>query len=58
VEFETRRIDVRPVDAVKNARRARRRRTVEAAPLHPAFDPPKALLDKATGRRVEKGGES
>jgi transposase InsO family protein len=58
VEFETRRIDVRPVDAVKNARRARRRRTVEAAPPHPAFDPPKALLDKATGRRVEKGGES
>ena len=56
VEFETRRIEVRPVDAVKNARRARRR-TAEACPVHSAFDPPKALLDKATGRRPVKGGD-
>lgn len=59
VEFEGRRVDVHPVDAVKNARRPRRRiRPDEAAPLHPAFNPPRALLDKALGRRPRKGGES
>jgi transposase InsO family protein len=58
VEFETRRVEVRPVDAVKNARRPRRRRTAEASPLHPAFNPPQALLDKALGRRGAKDGES
>ncbi len=59
VEFEGRRIDVHPVDAVKNSRRPRRRiRPDEAAPRHTAFDPPKALLDKALGRRNRKGGKS
>jgi putative transposase len=59
VELEGRRIDVHPVDAVKNSRRPRRHRPPEgSAPLHPAFDPPKALLDKALGRRPRQGGES
>lgn len=58
VEFETRRVEVRPVDAVKNSRRPRRQRNAEAAPKHPAFNPPKALLDKALGRRAAKDGES
>jgi hypothetical protein len=50
---------VHPVDAVKNARRPRAQRRAafdETAPRHSAFDPPKALLDKATGKRP--GGES
>jgi putative transposase len=59
VEFEGRRIEVHPVDPVKNARRRRRRlRDGDAAPPHSAFNPPKALLDKALGRRRTKGGES
>lgn len=58
VEFEGRRLEVHPVDAVKNSRRARRAPSPEAALPHPAFDPPKALLDKALGRRGQKGGES
>lgn len=59
VEFDGRRLDVHPVDAVKNSRRRRsRRRPDEAVPLHSAFDPPRALLDKALGRRPRKGGES
>ena len=57
VEFETRRIEVRPIDAVKNGRRPRRRRTAEAVSPHSAFNPPKALLDKAVGRRAEKDGD-
>lgn len=56
VEFETRRIEVSPVDPVRNGRRARRRRSPEAIAPHSAFDPPKAMLDKATGRRGPKGG--
>ena len=51
VEFEGRRLEVHPVDAVKNSRRARSRKNRDAVPKHSAFDPPKALLDKATGRR-------
>ena len=58
VEFEGRRIDVHPVDAVKNSRRRRRRTRIDATPLHPAFDPPKALLARALGRRPRNGGES
>jgi transposase InsO family protein len=59
VELEGRRIEVHPVDAVKNSRRRRRRlQDGDAAPPHSAFDPPKALLDKALGRRRTKGGES
>jgi transposase InsO family protein len=57
VEFETRRVEVRPVDAVKNGRRPRRRRSPEAAPPHSAFNPPQALLDKSLGRRPRKGGD-
>jgi transposase InsO family protein len=56
VEFETRRIEVSPVDPVKNSQRPRRSRSVEAVAPHPAFDPPRAMLDKATGRRGTKGG--
>jgi hypothetical protein len=59
VEYEARRYDVHPVDPVKNSRRPRSQRRPEfeeAAPRHSAFDPPKALLDKATGKHP--GGES
>jgi hypothetical protein len=58
VEFEGRRLAVHPVDPVKNARRRRRAPNPEATLPHPAFDPPKALLDKTLGRRGQKGGES
>jgi putative transposase len=60
VEYEDKRYDVHPVDPVKNSKRPRaERRTqlAETAPRHSAFDPPKALLDSATGKRP-KGGES
>jgi len=59
VEFEDKRYDVHPVDPVKNSKRsraARRPRFDESAPPHSAFDPPKALLDRATGRKPEFGG--
>lgn len=57
VEFEGKRLEVHPVDPMKNARRPRR--TVrDPVPEHPAFNPPKALLDKAVGRQpVQDGGE-
>ena len=61
VEFEGRRLEVHPVDPLKNAKRPRRAPSPEAAPLHSAFDPPKALLDIAVGRRPahwRKGGTS
>jgi transposase InsO family protein len=61
VELEGRRLQLRLVDPVKNSRRKREVKPVydETAPQHPAFDPPKALLDKALGRRPQlKGGES
>lgn len=60
IEFEGKRLEVHPVNALKNARRARRGLSSEAAPPHSAFDPPKALLDKAVGRRPahSKDGES
>ena len=54
VEFEGKRLEVHPVDPVKNSRRRRplrRPHLAEAVPRHTAFDPPKALLDKVTGRR-------
>jgi transposase InsO family protein len=56
VEFEGQRFEVHPVDPVKNSRRRRPRRKPEAdesTPRHPAFDPPKALLDKATGKKPQ-----
>jgi hypothetical protein len=60
VEYEEKRYDVHPVDPVKNSKRPRVERRPEltqTAPRHSAFDPPKALLDRATGKRP-KGGES
>ncbi len=59
VEHEGKRLEVHPVDPVKNARRPRAQRRPEfdeSVPRHSAFDPPKALLDKATGKRP--GGAS
>lgn len=56
VEHEGKRYDVHPVDPVKNSRRPRppRRPEVdESIPCHPAFDPPKALLDRAIGRKPQ-----
>lgn len=53
VEHEGQRIALHPVDPVRNSRRSRpwrRPHLDETAPRHPAFDPPRALLDKATGR--------
>lgn len=58
VEHEGKRLEVHPVDPVKNARRPRAQRRAEfdeSVPRHSAFDPPKALLDRATGKRP--GGE-
>lgn len=54
VEHEGKRLPLRPVDAVGNARRQRPRRRPAgtAAPAkHVPFDPPGALLDKAAGRK-------
>jgi len=54
VEHEGKRYEVHPVDPLKNARRPRAQRRPEfdeTAPRHTAFDPPKALLDRATGKR-------
>lgn len=61
VEFEGKRLPIHPVDAVKNSRRSRQARKPahdESVPAHPAFNPPKALLDKTLGRRPgREGGE-
>jgi len=59
VEYGKKRFALHPVDPVKNARR--RRKDVEAkstgANTPVDFDPPQALLDRATGRtRGDKGG--
>ena len=61
VEFEGKRLEIHPVDPVKNSglkRPLRRPHLDQTAPRHTAFDPPKALLDKVTGRRPqhEEGG--
>ena len=63
VEFEGKRLEIHPVDPVKNSRRKRPPRRPphhdESAPQHPAFDPPKALLDRSLGRRPRRErGES
>jgi transposase InsO family protein len=53
VEHEGKRLDLRPVDPIANARTKRQpRRPGAAAPAGKtvAFDPPRALLDKAAGR--------
>lgn len=54
VEHEGKRLPLRTVDAVGNATRKRPRRRPGAATapmLHVPFDPPGALLDKATGKK-------
>lgn len=58
VEFEDKRYEVHPVDPVQNSRRPRAVRAVfdESVPRHSAFDPPKALLDKAVGRKPPSEG--
>ncbi len=59
VEFEDKRYEVHPIDPVKNAKRSRSTRRAlydETAPRHTAFDPPRALLDRATGRRQRAAG--
>jgi transposase InsO family protein len=59
VEFEEKRLEVHPVDPLRNARRARQRKPSshdESVPTHPAFDPPKALLNKALSKRPGTGG--
>ncbi len=63
VEFEGKRIEIHPVDPVKNSRRkrpSRHKHHDESVPSHPAFDPPKALLDRTLGRFRPRGerGES
>ena len=60
VELEGKRLELHPVDAVRNARRARPPRRSpthdDSMPRHPAFDPPKALLDRAVGRAQNPAG--
>ena len=53
VEHEGMRLPLHPVDAVANAsrKRPRRRTPGAAAAAHVPFDPPGALLNKATGRK-------
>ena len=59
-EYEGKRLSLHPVDAIANGKR-RRDRSPEGnrqpLPRHSAFDPPRALLNKAIGRQSE-GGES
>jgi hypothetical protein len=54
IEYEAKRLLLRPVDPIKNARRKRPPRGgphSSSPPDHPvAFDPPTVLLDKAVGR--------
>jgi len=57
VEHEGQRLALHRVDPVKNARRGRppRRDANEARPTrHVPFDPPKALVDRAVGRKPRK----
>jgi transposase InsO family protein len=62
-EFEGKRLTLHPLDPVRNAKRKRPPRRPpahdESCAPHPAFDPPRALLDKAVGRapRFETGGD-
>jgi transposase InsO family protein len=57
-EFENRRLTLHPVDAVANGKRKREPRLDrhgERCPPHPAFNPPQAQLDKALGRKPNRG---
>lgn len=65
LEVERRRLPLHPVDAVANGKKRRESRPDtwgERCPTHPAFDPPRAQLDEAVGRRPahddDEGGES
>lgn len=52
VEHEGQRLPLHPVNPVANARRKRPpRRDDDPAPRHVPFDPPKALVNRAVGRR-------
>jgi transposase InsO family protein len=57
VEFEGRRLELHTVDPVKNSKR-KRRPAKPSLPIHTAFNPPKALLDKAAGRRPQDRGDA
>lgn len=53
VEHDGKRLPLHPLDPIRNARRRRKEARVSAGPKLPgkvAFDPPRALLDKAVGR--------
>jgi putative transposase len=62
VEFEGKRLPLHPVNAINNSKKRRHFRKPghdESVPTHPAFDPPKALLDKVLGRKArQEAGES
>jgi putative transposase len=62
VEFEGKRLELHPVNAINNSKKRRHFRKPghdESVPTHPAFDPPKALLDKALSRKArQQAGES
>ena len=66
LEVEGRRLELHPVDAVANGKRRREQRLDrygEKCPPHSAFEPARAMLDKAVGRRPAhkddaEGGES
>lgn len=50
IEHEGKRIVLHPVDPVRNARRKRAPRVDRTTVNTVAFDPPRALLDRASGR--------
>jgi hypothetical protein len=56
VEHEKKRLALHPVDPIKNGRRKRQPRRTKPTPpaQHVPFDPPGALLDKATGRKPNR----
>lgn len=55
IEHEGRRLALRPVDAVANARRHREPMPVKDPTRHVEFDPPGVLLDAALGRKPRHG---
>jgi putative transposase len=59
LEHQKKRLPLMPVNPTQNARTKRppRRPTPTASDTHVTFDPPAALLDKATGRVAKKEGE-
>lgn len=59
IEYEEKEFPLKPVDAVKNGRRHRSPSNLDAPhPARVAFDPPKALLDRALGNvPSDEGGE-